>query len=590
MRIHSTCFVMCLLAVLGTASPVVADEATGPQSGAANTPAATDAPAGGETAPTTNPPATNPPAPNPPVPNPPATSPPAENAPAPPVPPAPPARPEPAAIEPPAVAPPEAIAQEEPAFYVHAEVDRASGEYSRGDAISLRITCEVEAYIYVLYKQADGQVFQIYPNSVEPRNRVPAKMKVQIPSHGDVFRWQVGPPYGEEIIKVVASREPIKELSDPAARAAVFNPVSGKAVARVVKDLAKSEAMHKWSETTVKIRTTEQLAQPAPTGKRYGVFVGVNSFEFFSLFTPKSTPELPNCRNDAIQLRDTLNRVGKLDDSRVITDEKATRQNFEQLVTQWLPSVSRPGDTVMIYFSGHGGEIADDDGDESGGKDTVLLMRDFMPFDVFAKLNTQEADNQLDPAVARRVNKVRDRLLAAGITRANEENWEKAVSVLYRESCVSDDAFGHWLQSLTGRKIVVVVDACHAGGFAKTKDLAGAAEAPKRFRFLKQQVERLKDIGQPQCALLAACRSEQTSLAGGFDPHISLFTDCLMRAINDATTPLDVHQSNDRTAELMQQYFKLRREAMIRAGKPATEGEHEPSFVDNCSPAVLIKP
>ncbi len=35
-----------------------------------------------------------------------------------------------------------------------------------------------------------------------------------------------------------------------------------------------------------------------------------------------------------------------------------------------------------------------------------------------------------------------------------------------RHSCVTDDQFGHWLQRLAGRQIVVILDACHSAGFA----------------------------------------------------------------------------------------------------------------------------
>ena len=37
--------------------------------------------------------------------------------------------------------------------------------------------------------------------------------------------------------------------------------------------------------------------------------------------------------------------------------EQATKARLEELIARWLPSVSQPGDTVFIYFSGHAGHV-----------------------------------------------------------------------------------------------------------------------------------------------------------------------------------------------------------------------------------------
>jgi len=56
---------------------------------------------------------------------------------------------------------PQAIQQQQPAFLVRAEVDHASRSYADGDAMSLEVVSEIDAFLYVLYQQADGTVFQI---------------------------------------------------------------------------------------------------------------------------------------------------------------------------------------------------------------------------------------------------------------------------------------------------------------------------------------------------------------------------------------------------------------------------------------------
>jgi hypothetical protein len=43
----------------------------------------------------------------------------------------------------------------------------------------------------------------------------------------------------------------------------------------------------------------------------------------------------------------------------------------------WIVSVSEPGDTVWIHYSGHGGRLPDDNGDEEDGYDETLIPVDF---------------------------------------------------------------------------------------------------------------------------------------------------------------------------------------------------------------------
>ena len=127
----------------------------------------------------------------------------------------------------PVEAQPQSIRQEQPPFFVRAAVDRENGIYREREAISLQVACEENAYVYVLYQQADGEVFLVFPNAVQQDNRLPARQSVRIPAQTDRFEWVVGPPFGKEVIKVIAAREPITQLDDPVLRKRVGNS-SGK--------------------------------------------------------------------------------------------------------------------------------------------------------------------------------------------------------------------------------------------------------------------------------------------------------------------------------------------------------------------------
>ena len=57
-----------------------------------------------------------------------------------------------------------------------------------------------------LCKQADGKLFQVFPNSIHTDNRIKAGQSIQIGAADDRFRWIVGEPFCEESIVVIASR------------------------------------------------------------------------------------------------------------------------------------------------------------------------------------------------------------------------------------------------------------------------------------------------------------------------------------------------------------------------------------------------
>ena len=81
----------------------------------------------------------------------------------------------------------------------------------------------------------------------------------------------------------------------------------------------------------------------------------------------------------------------------------------------------------------------------------------------------------------------------------------------------SNDTFGRWVQELDGRKLLVILDTCHSGGQTTLeKSLAKGLGDPlpagdARFDFLDGELERAKDIGQRETALLASSTASQVS-------------------------------------------------------------------------------
>ena len=474
------------------------------------------------------------------------------------------------------------VENEHAAFLVYAEVDRASRQYQEGQTLQLTVRAEVDAYIYVLYRQVDGTVYQIFPNSAQRDNRVAARQDVVIPARDDLFRWVVGPPFGPETIKVIASLEPIEELSKAMYASGRFNRVPAKSL-QLMKDEVVEQPRNAWSAFDIQIETLPRDRTPGAAGtRRLGLFIGASKYRYHDVLQAATDGEggmnLRGCHLDALGTAEHFKQFGKLDELKVLVDEQATRANIAAAVTEWLPSVSRPGDTVFISFSGHGGTVEDDDGDEADGLDEYLTPHDIVNTTVLGHLLDHP---ELVPADdVQRLQGLVDMIRRVGV--------EKAHDVLARHSGISDDTFGIWLQKLSGRQIVLLLDTCHSGGFAADEK---SFEPPKRrgeFDFLDGELTRLKDIGQPEQAIISACKAWQTAyeLPNGEN---GMMTTALLLSMRELQGPSPIEQNFAYIEEAMVELFRLWNEANREAGREPVE-EHQPHMRNYCTRPLIFKP
>ena len=484
------------------------------------------------------------------------------------------------------------ILQPQPSFYVGMQVNRDSRIYREGDELALTVVSEVDAYLYVLYQQADGKVFQIFPNSVKFDNRVKAKQATAIPDprQKDRFAWTIGAPFGKESIIAVAAKEPVAELADPALMKRPFNRVSEQKLKGLELEVGE-RAPTAWGESRIEITTYDRDERLEAEGaKRYGVFVGVSDHLFATeeeLATGKS-PNLPTCHRDARRLAAVMQDVGRLDGAKIYTNDQATRANFEQALTKWLPRVSRPGDTVFIYFSGHGMQLADDNGDEPDKQDELLVTHDYFGIAALAGLLKRQEAGELTTEQAQYVQAART------VAARAQGNAALVEQLLVRATAVSDDLFARWIQGLSGRQVIVLLDSCHSGGFERNENEKGnttgrangqAKGQPKEaFDFLDLELNRLKDIGQAETALFATCRAgaavpvpQSGELPG---EHLSLMTYFLSELINGAPAAVNLPQAHDYTTDRMTEYF-------AKTGRPPVLPA---PLVNRCNRPVLLKP
>lgn len=478
---------------------------------------------------------------------------------------------------------------QQPAFYVHAELNRPTRDIREGDALGLMVQSEQDAYLYILYEQADGKIFQIYPNAHQKENRVAAKTPVQVPAKADLFRWEVGPPFGKEVVKVIASRQPIERLSRADLKQTQFNPLSLAGVKEAEQQIA-SQANKDWAEVDIEIVTYPKDHQAEAQGaRRFGVFFGISQYVFHEQHKrgvarltegkEQGGLNLAGAANDAKDLSALLRSVGQLSDVRTYLDFDATRANFEYAVTRWLPSVSRPGDTVFIHFAAHGGQVDDDNGDEQDGKEEVLIPADFVDVPVLVELIEESKAGTLDPKLRPRVQQ----LLEIAQASAGKEH-----AALSRATGVSDDLFGRWLQHLEGRQVVVILDTCHSGGFATQEKRLTAEGVPFEFDFLEGELPRLKDIGQRDQAMMAAALAAESAVALENRKN-GVFTAFLMESLLQTAGPVKLEDSFEFCSEFVPKYFSEVNQRRQQAGeKPIAP--HRQHLVNLCTKPVYMKP
>ena len=210
----------------------------------------------------------------------------------------------------------------------------------------------------------------------------------------------------------------------------------------------------------------------------WAVIVGIEDYE--------SMTDLSYTIDDAEDMRDVLLSYGNWNDSNIqfLTDVDASKSGIYVAIENMAKNKNADADDVyLFFFSGHGSNIPDDDGDEVDSYDEVIC-----PYD------------------------------ATYITTEDLKKLEK-------ETVISDDELGTWLSACSGN-IVVILDTCMSGGFA-TKGAEGTIktvpnpQVPKdaiaKKHFGEGLVEHLKqrpisrDLNETGYVVLMACEEDKSA-------------------------------------------------------------------------------
>jgi len=244
-------------------------------------------------------------------------------------------------------------------------------------------------------------------------------------------------------------------------------------------------------------------------------------------------------------VEEVMKKSCALDQTTVLVNEQATLKNIQDLFLNKLKNGTRPGDTVFVFWSGHGGRCADDNGDEPDGYDEYLV-----PY-----------DGRLDDSDA------------------------------IRGSMLLDDTFGRWMQELDGRRLVLLLDTCHSGGMAAEggkglKGAKGVGAQPRRTKaaqfdsFMQAGLRRLsKDVGQKEIALLCSSKGTQLSFERR-EGDLSVMTHFLVKQLGEGQGALTLARLHERLGADVTRYVEEQ-----YPGSAQT-----PVLVDQTTPPLYVRP
>lgn len=379
-----------------------------------------------------------------------------------------------------------AVRNEHASFNVRVSIDHEDHVYKEDDLLKITVKSGIDGYLYLVYQDVNKNISLLYPNNYHKDNKIRRNETLQIPKEGGNFQIRVVAPFGKETLLAVVSKEPLKraipkDLGDDYTRMNEEQTLNFiKAVITEEKEEDQTEEQKqrsktKWAEHRIDITTVSKDGQSRTAKKsdRFMVCIGIGKYKDDRIWNLKV------CAKDARDMQKFFtDHCGvPQNNTLLLTDEKATYENIQSIFCKALPKNTEPGDTVFIYWSGHGGRCADEDGDEISGKDTYLVPHD-------------------------------------GV-KANPK------------TMLIDDTFGRWIQDLDGRKIFFILDACHIGGMITGKSIDGSKSLSdffdtkndnntdkddEPFDFGMNEFSRVKDLGQKNVAIIASSAPDEVSL------------------------------------------------------------------------------
>lgn len=143
----------------------------------------------------------------------------------------------------------------------------------------------------------------------------------------------------------------------------------------VLKEKGFSQIPQLSASRPIDIKEKFDLVPDNITGTKRAVMIGIN-------YVGDNPGELRGCHNDVFNMKEYIQDVHGFEDENItilMDDGNHTEPTRENILAAYskLVEETQPGDAVFCHYSGHGGKLKDDNGDEEDGYDETLVPVDY---------------------------------------------------------------------------------------------------------------------------------------------------------------------------------------------------------------------
>jgi len=98
---------------------------------------------------------------------------------------------------------------------IHVEITTPIGDaqsFEEGDVIQFYVSLDKDAYLCLIYQNANGHIVQLVPNKLSQITFFPAGDYFKLPDGASGYQFKVSVPYGKEAVWIFAASKPFPTL------------------------------------------------------------------------------------------------------------------------------------------------------------------------------------------------------------------------------------------------------------------------------------------------------------------------------------------------------------------------------------------
>jgi hypothetical protein len=384
-----------------------------------------------------------------------------------------------------------------------------------GEELNLSFTADRECYLTLMDIGTSGNILRLWPNDYSGQdNRIDSNTVRKFPGPQDKFKFRIAGPDGVERLIAYATSEKGKILTEQEfqqLKNTGFKEYPGSAKDLAIHFQRSSETVGSnisWgtAQSNVCIGSGPPPSETTKSSKIY--FLGIAGHgKFDNRPEDNSTDRIAEAIQSKVGIEQSNIRVLKEPNS----DYKGVFSGFN-----WLASSTQPEDTVVIYFTGHGGN--------DRGEGYLWLYPGKQP------------------------------------NMTKEEHLRKKIVLTKKD-------FGAFVNKIPARKKILIVDSCHARAITKgvktdDGDLLSnylALPGSEEEEWSMADKSGPQNYGNHHEALLAACKKEEVSYSNeGLKGAV--FSYFLIKAIKEGSSNLEqaFYQTKEKTAEYYSKRPKIK--------------------------------